>query len=77
MEAIAHLDEGKLTLTPGGFAEFIRIKTEKALQQGRAAEKAAEQRAHMQRFVDRFRAKASKARQAQSRHQGAGADAAD
>jgi ATP-binding cassette subfamily F protein 3 len=67
LEAIAHLDHGKLTLTPGGFAEFIRIKTEKALQQGRAAEKAAEARAHMQSFVDRFRAKASKARQAQSR----------
>jgi ATP-binding cassette subfamily F protein 3 len=67
VEAIAHLDGGKLTLTPGGFAEFIRIKTEKALQLGRAAEKAAEQRAHMQSFVDRFRAKASKARQAQSR----------
>jgi ATP-binding cassette subfamily F protein 3 len=67
VEAIAHLDGGKITLTPGGFAEFIRIKTERALQQGRAAEKAAEQRAHMQSFVDRFRAKASKARQAQSR----------
>jgi ATP-binding cassette subfamily F protein 3 len=67
VEAIAHLDGGKLSLTPGGFAEFIRIKTEKALQQGRAAEKAAVQRAHMQSFVDRFRAKASKARQAQSR----------
>ncbi|OYV40475.1 MAG: glycosyl transferase family 1 [Rhodospirillales bacterium 20-64-7] len=67
VEAIAHLDRGRLSLTPGGFDEFIRIKTEKALQQGRAAEKAAEQRAHMQKFVDRFRAKASKARQAQSR----------
>ena len=67
VEAIAHLDGGKLTLTPGGFAEFVRIKTEKALQQGRAAERAAEQRAHMQKFVDRFRASASKARQAQSR----------
>lgn len=67
VEAIAHLDGGKLTLTPGGFAEFVRIKTERALQQTRMAEKAAEQRAHMQSFVDRFRAKASKARQAQSR----------
>jgi ATP-binding cassette subfamily F protein 3 len=67
VEAIAHLDGGKLTLTPGGFAEFLRIKTERALQQARAAEKSAEQRAHMQSFVDRFRAKASKARQAQSR----------
>jgi ATP-binding cassette subfamily F protein 3 len=67
VEAIAHLDGGKLTLTPGGFAEFVRIKTERALQQGRAAEKIAEQRAHMQKFVDRFKAQASKARQAQSR----------
>ena len=67
VEAIAHLDRGKIALTPGGFAEFLRIKTEKALQQARVAKKAAEQRAHMQKFVDRFRAKASKARQAQSR----------
>jgi len=67
VEAIAHLDNGKLSLTPGGFAEFIRIKTERAMQQARAAEKSAEMRAHMQSFVDRFRAKASKARQAQSR----------
>lgn len=67
VEAIAHLDKGKLTLTPGGFAEFIRIKTERALQQGRAAEKIAAERAHMQAFVDRFKAKASKAKQAQSR----------
>jgi ATP-binding cassette subfamily F protein 3 len=67
VEAIVHLDAGRLTLTPGGFAEFIRLKTERALQQSRAAEKAAEQRAHMQKFVDRFRAKASKATQAQSR----------
>jgi len=67
VDAIAHLDKGKLTLTPGGFAEFVRIKTERALQQARAAEKSAEMRAHMQSFVDRFRAKASKARQAQSR----------
>ncbi len=67
VEMIAHLDGGKLTLTQGGFAEFLRVKTERALQQARMAEKAAAQRAHMQSFVDRFRAKASKARQAQSR----------
>lgn len=67
VEAIVHLDQGKLNLTPGGFAEFVRIKTERAMQQARAAERIAVQRAHMQSFVDRFRAKASKARQAQSR----------
>ncbi len=37
------------------------------MQQARAAERIAAQRAHMQAFVDRFRAKATKARQAQSR----------
>ena len=67
VEATVHLEGGKLNLTPGGFAEFVRIKTERAMQQARAAERVAAQRAHMQAFVDRFRAKATKARQAQSR----------
>ncbi len=67
VEAIAHLDQRKLNLTPGGYDEFVRIRTEQAMQQSRAAERIAAQRAHMQAFVDRFRAKASKARQAQSR----------
>jgi ATP-binding cassette, subfamily F, member 3 len=67
VEAIAHLDRGKITLTPGGYDEFVRIRTERAMQQARAAEKIAEQRAHMQKFVDRFRAQATKARQAQAR----------
>ena len=67
VEAIAHLDQRRLSLTPGGYTEFIRIRTEQAMQQARAAERIAAQRAHMQAFVDRFRAKATKARQAQSR----------
>ncbi len=67
VHAIAHLDRGKIGLTPGGFDAFVRIRTERAAQQARAAERIAEQRAHMQAFVDRFRAKATKARQAQSR----------
>jgi ATP-binding cassette subfamily F protein 3 len=67
VEAIAHLDKGKLSLTPGGFDEFVRIRTEKAMQQNRAAERVAAERAHIQSFVDRFRYKASKARQAQAR----------
>lgn len=67
VDAIAHLDKGKLTLTPGGYENFVRIRTEHALQQARQAEKIAAQRAHMQSFVDRFRAKATKARQAQAR----------
>ena len=67
VHAIAHLDQRRLSLTPGGYDEFVRIRTEQALQQNRAAERVAEQRAKMQAFVDRFRAKATKARQAQAR----------
>ena len=67
VEAIVHLDRGRLNLTPGGYTEFVRIRTEQAMQQNRAAERIAVQRAHMQSFVDRFRAKATKARQAQAR----------
>ena len=67
VEAIAHLDKGKISLTPGGFDEFVRIRTERAMQQTRAAERIAAERAHIQSFIDRFRYKASKARQAQAR----------
>ncbi len=67
VDAIAHLDRGKLSLTPGGFDEFVRIRTERALQQTRAVERVAAERAHIQSFIDRFRAKATKARQAQAR----------
>ncbi|MBN8909875.1 MAG: ABC-F family ATP-binding cassette domain-containing protein, partial [Rhodospirillales bacterium] len=67
VEAIAHLDRGKISLTPGGFDEFVRIRTERAMQQSRAAERVAAERAHIQSFIDRFRAKATKARQAQAR----------
>ena len=67
VESIAFLDRGRISVTPGGFDEFVRIRTERALQQTRAAEKVAAERAHIQSFIDRFRYKASKARQAQAR----------
>jgi len=67
VQSIAFLDRGKIALTPGGFDEFVRIRTERALQQNRAAERIAAERAHIQSFIDRFRYKASKARQAQAR----------
>lgn len=67
VEAIAHLDKGKISVTPGGFDEFVRIRTERAMQQARAVERVAAERAHIQSFIDRFRYKASKARQAQAR----------
>jgi ATP-binding cassette subfamily F protein 3 len=67
VEAIAHLDKGRISVTPGGFDEFVRIRTERAMQQNRAAERVVAERAHIQSFIDRFRYKASKARQAQAR----------
>ncbi len=67
VDSIAHLDRQKIGLTPGGYTEFVRIRTEQAMQLGRAAERIAAQREHMQKFVDRFRASATKARQAQAR----------
>jgi ATP-binding cassette subfamily F protein 3 len=67
VHAIAHLDRGKLALYPGGFGEFTRIRAERQAQQAAQNERVLAQRAHMQAFVDRFRAKATKARQAQSR----------
>jgi ATP-binding cassette, subfamily F, member 3 len=67
VQSIAFLERGKIALTPGGFDEFVRIRTERALQQNRAAERIAAERVHIQSFIDRFRYKASKARQAQAR----------
>ncbi|MBW8269663.1 ABC-F family ATP-binding cassette domain-containing protein [Caldovatus aquaticus] len=67
VDAIAHLDRGRIALYPGGFAEFTRIRTERLAQQKAQNERVAAERARIQAFVDRFRAKATKARQAQSR----------
>jgi ATP-binding cassette subfamily F protein 3 len=41
VQAIAHLDRGRIAVTPGGFSEFVRIRTERAAQQTRAAERIA------------------------------------
>jgi ATP-binding cassette, subfamily F, member 3 len=64
---ILHLDRGKLTLWSGGYSSFERQRREQQILAGKAAKKQEERRAHLQAFVDRFRAKASKAVQAQSR----------
>jgi ATP-binding cassette, subfamily F, member 3 len=66
-EQILHLDRGKLTLWSGGYSSFERQRREQQILAGKAAKKQEERRAHLQAFVDRFRAKASKAVQAQSR----------
>ena len=64
---IVHLEEMKLTLWRGGYDQFERQYAERAELQEKARVKQEAHRKHMQSFVDRFRAKASKARQAQSR----------
>ncbi len=62
-----HLENGKLATTPGGFDEFERIYQEKQILAQKSYEKEQAYREHLQSYVDRFRYKATKARQAQSR----------
>jgi ATP-binding cassette subfamily F protein 3 len=64
---ILHLNDGKLDLYTGGYDAFERERGEKLRLQEAMRVKIEARRAHMQSFVDRFRAKASKATQAQSR----------
>jgi len=67
VQAILHLDEKKLTLYSGGYDTFAKTRAEQRAVQAAEAKKQDARRAHLQSFVDRFKAKASKARQAQSR----------
>ena len=67
MDHILHLKDGKLDLYTGGYDSFERQVTEKLRLQEAMRTKIEAKRAHMQSFVDRFGAKASKATQAQSR----------
>jgi len=64
---ILHLDRGKLSLWTGGYTSFERQRREQQALQGKMLKKQEERRAHLQAFVDRFRASATKATQAQSR----------
>ena len=62
-----HLHEGKAKLYVGNYTAFERQRAEQLRQQQLAHEKEQAERAHLQSFIDRFKAKASKAKQAQSR----------
>jgi ATP-binding cassette subfamily F protein 3 len=62
-----HLDNGKLALYSGGFDAFLRARREAATRQAALAQRQQRERDRLQGFIDRFRYKASKARQAQSR----------
>jgi len=67
VEHILHLDQGKLTLWRGNYTTFERSRSIEIAVREKTIKKQEERRAHLQSFVDRFKAKASKARQAQSR----------
>ena len=62
-----HLHGGGAKLYPGGYTDFERQRAEQLRQQQIAHEKEQAERAHLQSFIDRFKAQASKAAQAQSR----------
>ncbi|SEO68118.1 ATP-binding cassette, subfamily F, member 3 [Salinihabitans flavidus] len=65
--AILHLEDRKLTFYQGAYDQFARQRAEKLAQAEAMAKKQEMRRAHLQSYVDRFRYKADKARQAQSR----------
>jgi ATP-binding cassette subfamily F protein 3 len=67
VDSILHLENGKLTFYRGGYSSFERQRRERQMLDAKFARKQEAQRKHLQAFVDRFRAKATKARQAQSR----------
>ena len=67
VDHILHLDQRQLTYYTGGYDDFEKLRAEKIAQSRALTAKQDERRKHLQSFVDRFRYKASKARQAQSR----------
>ena len=62
-----HIDNGKLVRYGGNYSKFEDMRAEQMLLQQATMAKQAEKIAHLQSFIDRFKAKASKAKQAQSR----------
>ena len=64
---IAYIENSTLTLYTGNYTAFEKIRAERLAQQQSAYEKQQREKAHMQKYVDRFRAQATKAKQAQSR----------
>ncbi|HTN50168.1 MAG TPA: ABC-F family ATP-binding cassette domain-containing protein, partial [Burkholderiaceae bacterium] len=66
-ETIWHIDQGSIRRYAGDYSAFEAAWLEQQKQQDTAAKAYARTAAHLQHFVDRFRAKATKARQAQSR----------
>jgi len=64
---IVHIEQGKAEIYTGNYSAFERMRAEKLAQQQSAYQKQQREIAHIQSFVTRFKAQATKARQAQSR----------
>ncbi|HSI44769.1 MAG TPA: ATP-binding cassette domain-containing protein [Methylophilus sp.] len=64
---ILHIEQRRLDLYRGGYSDFERQRAEKLALQQASYHKQQQQVAHLQKYIDRFRAQATKARQAQSR----------
>ncbi len=67
VNSILHLERGKLTLYSGGYDDFEEARREKQRLELKLKKKQDEERRRIQAFIDRFKAKATKAAQAQSR----------
>jgi len=67
VQAIVHIDSRRLRRYTGDYSSFERQRAQAVVLAAAQIEKQARERAHLQSFIDRFRAKATKARQAQSR----------
>src|SRR5690242_11118706 len=67
VDQILHLSNGKLTLYKGNYSSFEEQRAMREMLDAKHAKRQADERKRLQAFVDRFKAKASKARQAQSR----------
>src|SRR5690606_15154866 len=64
---ILHFDQGKLVRYKGGYEDFVTQRAERLRQAQLAIARQEKKAAHLQSFIDRFKAKATKAKQAQSR----------
>jgi ATP-binding cassette subfamily F protein 3 len=67
VNAIVHIDQKKLRRYSGDYSSFEQQRAQALVLAASQIEKQARERAHLQSFIDRFKAKATKARQAQSR----------
>ncbi len=66
-QVTVHVDNAKLVRYGGNYSKFEDMRAEQLILQQAAVAKQADKIAHLQKFIDRFKAKASKAKQAQSR----------